>query len=222
MMKRIELWMMAAVLTLCGTVSAQAQYYDTKNELNISIGAGANSEILSALSDFTSIMASTLVTGIVTGGHYVGYVDYDNESYTPPIAVGYYRHVSKLIAVGGYVGFNQYKRDMIGRWEATDGSSSHKDKIGEAKRTNFSLMPSAKFHWVRTKYFGFYSKVGIGVTFSSEKQDTGDKDYSGSDTFFNYDITPIGLDAGTPQFRAYVELGIGEQGMGCLGLRYKF
>ena len=220
-MKKIIL-MAAAAMMAATSINAQAQYYDTKNELNISVGAGANSELFSALSNFSSVMASTLVTGIVTGGHYVGYVDYDNESYTPPIAVGYYRHLTKFIAVGGYAGFNQYKRDMMGHWEATNGGSSHKDKIGEAKRTNFSLMPSAKFHWVRTKYFGFYSKVGIGVTFSSEKQDTDDKDYSGSDVFVNFDVTPIGLDAGTPQFRAFVELGIGEQGMGCLGLRYKF
>ena len=35
-------------------------------------------------------------------------------------------------------------------------------------------------------------------------------------------ITPIGLDFGSTVFRGFLELGMGEQGIGVLGLRYKF
>ncbi len=149
---------------------AYAQYYETKNELSISVGAGANSEILSGMKDFTSIAASTLITGIATLGYETSHMTYKNETYTVPIAVSYYRHLNKTIALGGYVAYNSLKRDAYAR-KILSAGGSEEEKIGTARNTNLSLMPSAKFHWVRTKNFGFYSKLGVGVLFSMEKQE---------------------------------------------------
>lgn len=212
---------MLAAFLFCGTsASAQAQYYETENEISVSIGTASNSEILGAISDFSSVLASALVTGIITGGQYVGYADYSDKSYTTPIAVGYYRHLSKLIAVGGYAAYNGVKRDIYAKWQDSNNNTTT-EKIGKARRNNFSLMPSVKFHWVRTKNFGFYSKLGVGATLSHESQE-GDSKYTNSQVFFNFDITPIGLDAGSQAFRGFLEFGMGEQGVLCAGLRYKF
>ena len=210
-MKRQLLWIVALVLSCGNTLSAQAQYYETKNELNVSIGGAANSEIVSALADFSAVMAEALLTATTLGLYTGSSVSYKNKSYTLPITVGYYRHLSKVVAVGGYVGYNGIKREMY----------CEKDYIGDAHRTNISVMPSVKFHWVRTKHFGFYSKLGVGATFASEKKEA-EKTVTNSSVYFNLDFTPVGLDAGSPQFRGFVELGVGEAGMVSAGLRYKF
>lgn len=214
------------VVTLMTTAAAYAQYYETKNELSISVGAGANSEILSGMKDFTSITASTLITGIATLGYETSHMTYKNETYIVPIAVSYYRHLNKTIALGGYVAYNSLKRDAYAR-KILSAGGSEEEKIGTARNTNLSLMPSAKFHWVRTKNFGFYSKLGVGVLFSMEKQEADSrfkdrKNYTQTDVIFDFDITPIGLDFGSTVFRGFLELGMGEQGIGVLGLRYKF
>lgn len=224
-MKSLLKWMFIAILLCAANLSAQAQYYETKNEIGISVGGPANSEIIGAYADFTSILAEVIITPIITMGNYVGYVSYSDKSYTPAIAVGYYRHLNNLIAVGGYAAYNGLKRDAFATLQGADGSKKE-ERIGDAKRSNFSLMPSVKFHWVRTKYFGFYSKAGVGVTFSNEKQNAdeveGGSSFSDTDVYFNFDITPIGLDAGSPTFRGFLELGVGEQGLLCIGARYKF
>ena len=206
------------VVTLMTTAVVYAQYYETKNELSISVGAGANSEILSGMKDFTSITASTLITGIATLGYETSHMTYKNETYTVPIAVSYYRHLNKTIALGGYVAYNSLKRDAYAR-KILSAGGSEEEKIGTARNTNLSLMPS--------KNFGFYSKLGVGVLFSMEKQEADSrfkdrKNYTQTDVLFDFDITPIGLDFGSTVFRGFLELGMGEQGIGVLGLRYKF
>ena len=224
-MKKQLKWMFIAIL-LCGAnLSAQAQYYETKNEIDVSVGSAANSEIIGVFADFTSILAEVIITPVLTMGNYVGYVSYSDKSYTPAIAVGYYRHLNDLIAVGGYAAYNGLKRDAYATLQGANGTET-KELIGDAKRSNFSLMPSVKFHWVRTKNFGFYSKAGVGVTFSNEKQNAdkveGGTSFSDTDVYFNFDVTPIGLDAGSPTFRGFLEFGMGEQGLLRIGARYKF
>ena len=39
---------------------------------------------------------------------------------------------------------------------------------------------------------------------------------------FNWQLSLIGVEAGSPYMRAFAELGFGEQGIVCAGLRYKF
>ena len=72
-MKTMKSWMFAAIL-LCGTsMSAQAQeYYQTKDEVAVTIGGGTNSQLFDAFSRLFGVMGEALVTGIMTGGHYVG------------------------------------------------------------------------------------------------------------------------------------------------------
>jgi hypothetical protein len=122
--------------------------------------------------------------------------------------------------VGGYAAFNSVTQDIYAKWQDYKDIITE-EKIGKAKHNNISIMPSVKFHWVRTKNFGFYSKIGAGATFSNESQE-GDTKYTKSEVFFNFDVTPIGLDAGSQAFRGFLELGMGEQGILCAGLRYKF
>ena len=87
------------------------------------------------------------------------------------------------------------------------------------------MLPAAKFNWLRKKYFGMYSKVAAGVTFTSKKEDytkgsTGNR--SESKVNFNWQASVLGVEAGSPNVRGFVELGIGEQGVMVAGIRCKF
>ena len=39
---------------------------------------------------------------------------------------------------------------------------------------------------------------------------------------FNFQVSAIGVEVGSPKFRGFAELGYGEQGIALIGLRYKF
>lgn len=217
-MKKIALIAIAALTAM----SVNAQYYNTKHEVQVSVGSASNSEIISGLSEAFGSLGEIMVTSIMTAGNVYAFDSYENEKYLPSLAVGYYYNVSKMVAVGGYFAMNGMTRDIYGHLNTQTRDS--KKKVGESDRYNFSLIPSVKFHWVRTKYFGFYSKVGIGAMLMTEKaeSDNGGTSKSDSDLMFDFDITPIGLDGGTEHIRAFAEFGLSEQGMLCGGLRYKF
>lgn len=223
---RRKIFSFLAAAALVTTASAQSSsYYDTRHEVGITIGSGATTEIFSGLADFTEIIVSTLVTTTATGGFYTGNVSYGDESYIPNLSAEYYYHVSKLVGLGGFVAFNGMDRDMYANWTNNSTGATTKEKIGKASRRNLSIVPTAKFDWLRKKNFGLYSKLGLGVSFMHESQDADDKsskDYSDTDAVFNFQLSLVGMEFGAPRFRGFVELGMGEQGILLAGLKYKF
>ncbi len=227
-MKRKNL-LFAVVLMMLGGMTAQAQkhqYYDTKHEVGIAIGGAANTEIIGGLAELTGIMVSTLATTVVTGGTMTGTsYSYGSKEYIPALSAEYYYHVSKVVGVGGFVALNGMSRDMYVKWTDNVNGTSHVTKTGTARIRNVSVIPTAKFDWLRRKSIGLYSKLGAGVTFMHESQKEegeGGADYSDTSVCFNFQATLLGLEAGSPRFRGFVELGMGEQGLALAGLRYKF
>lgn len=222
------------VLILCAmmivTASAQKhEYYNTKHEIGITIGTGAVTEIFSGLSDFANVAVEAAVSSVATFGLVSGNYTYGDESYLPNITAEYYYHVSPVIAVGGFVGFNGMNRDMIYQWRDNVSGTTHEEKAGTAKRLNISVIPAVKFDWLRMKYFGMYSKLGLGVSFMHETQEgdtNGDKvkkaDYSDTTVIPNLQASFVGMEFGSENIRGFAELGVGEQGILLGGLKYKF
>jgi hypothetical protein len=57
---------------------------------------------------------------------------------------------------------------------------------------------------------------------SNNKINSGNKN-SETSGYFGFQISPIGLEAGSKNVRGMIELGFGEQGVGALaGLKFKF
>jgi hypothetical protein len=87
-------------------------------------------------------------------------------------------------------------------------------------------MPSVKFNWLRRDHWGLYSALSAGVMFVSDKVSSnyhGDrKADSDNVTCFMFQVTGIGIEAGGEALRGFAELGFGEKGALCAGLRYKF
>ena len=196
-----KIFALAAVAMMTAT-SAQAQSngYDTKHEVAISYGIDSNSQIIDA---FETI-----------GGALVG-VKLENDKFFGPISAEYFYHVKTWLGVGGILAYGVNKQDVM----------SGKDKIGESKNSYITLMPAVKFDWLRKKHFGMYSKLAVGATLRNEKYDSNsnsNKSYTDSEVHLNWQASFIGIEAGSPTIRGFLELGTGEQGILLAGVRYKF
>lgn len=203
MMNMKKVLLMAVVATMATNASAQQGYDDTKHEVAISMGAVSNSQWLDIFEEVTS----TVFT--------VGYVTFENEKFTGPFSAEYFYHANKWLGVGGIFVFGQSKQDVL----------VSKDLNGEAVNTYYSLLPAAKLDWLRKKHFGMYSKAAIGATLRHESvdYDTPTKEeYSHSAIHLNWQVSLLGIEAGSPRVRGFVELGVGEQGIAQIGMRYKF
>ena len=198
-MKKFLVLVAVAMMTAMN-VSAQNGYDETKHEVAITLGIYSNSQIIDAFENI--------------GGALVG-AKFENESFTGPISAEYFYHVKNWLGVGGIFAYGQNKQDvyLLG------------DKDGEIKNTYLTLMPAAKFDWLRKKHFGMYSKLAVGATLRNEKYDSVDpssKDDSDSEVHVNWQVSLLGIEAGSPTIRGFLELGTGEQGIILVGVRYKF
>ena len=222
---------MAAAVILCGaSLNAQAQnsgYYDTKDEVAVAVGVGSNSQIINAFSSIFSIMGEALISTMITGGQFVGTTTYENEKDIPALSVEYFHHLSPGVSIGGIAAFNGTSSDMYCKLRHTDGSTVTNEKVGSSHKYYFSVMPAAKFDWLRKKNFGLYTKVAVGATYYTEKQEqdvNGEKKevHDDSGVRFNFQASLLGVEVGSQKFRGFAEFGVGEQGIALAGLRYKF
>ena len=195
----VAIAMMAAV-----NVNAQSGYEDTKHEVGISYGALANTTWMS--------IGDAIGTTVTLGA-----LKYEDGKFTGPIAVEYFYHLTPVIGLGAVGAYTHEKKDIL----------ILNDKFGEAENTFITVMPAAKFNWLRGKNFGMYSKVAAGLTFASKKEDytkgsSSIQNQSESKVGFNFQVSALGIEAGAENFRAFVEFGVGEQGVALAGIRAKF
>ena len=200
-MKKILVIVAVAMMTAV-SVNAQSGYEDTKHEVGISYGAMSNTTWMS----IADAMGPTITLGAVK---------YDDGKFTGPIAVEYFYHLNPIIGIGAIGAYTHETKDIL----------ISNDKYGEAKNTFVTVMPAAKFNWLRKKYFGMYSKVAVGLTFVSKKEDYSKgnaENQSESIVGFNFQASALGIEAGSETIRAFAELGVGEQGVLLGGIRAKF
>lgn len=201
-MKKIMMMSAVAMMTAM-SVQAQEGYDDTKHEIGISYGGMSNSTWMS--------IGDALGTYLIS----VGTVRYEDGKFVGPIGLEYFYHVSPVVGLGAVGVYAQETKDMF------IGNESY----GDAKNTYISVMPAAKFNWLRKKYFGLYSKAAVGVIFATKKENYtkgNSENISKTNVDFNWQASILGIEAGSPNVRGFVELGVGEQGIGVAGLRCKF
>lgn len=194
--------MVTAALMMAVNVNAQEGYEDTKHDVSITFGVGSNSQWIDAFEDI-----------------FDGY-SYDNDRYMEPISAEYFYHINKMLGLGAIFVYGNHKQD------AYDLLTSKKDRtrIGKSSNSYYTLMPAVKFNFVRKKNFGLYSKAALGVTYRTESIESidGSDDYDEKGLLLNFQLSFIGVEAGSPYLRGFAELGVGEQGIVCAGIRYKF
>ncbi|MCR4920449.1 MAG: hypothetical protein K5945_01895 [Bacteroidaceae bacterium] len=198
-MKRTLLLAAVALMT-AATVNAQEGYDDTKHEMAVTYGYLANSQWIDVLEEITTVMFGA---------------KYENEKYFGPLTAEYFYHAKNWLGVGGIFAYGRNTQDIY-----TAGT-----KDGKYTHNYFTLMPAVKFDWLRKKCFGMYSKLAVGATLRTESIDC-DTPGANTDTesavHVNWQASLLGLEAGSPQVRGFVEFGFGEQGIALIGVRYKF
>lgn len=184
------------VAAMVATVNVNAQD-ESKNELGVFYGFQSASNILSMITSSISAAAG------------------DQSSFWGPVGLEYYYHTSPVVAVGAVAAYAGCK--------AEDEKTRQKDLT----ETFITVMPSMKFNWLRKRNFGMYSALSAGLMFISvscndnaKAVDTNAKDETL--TSFIFQATALGLEFGGEQFRGFAEAGLGEKGLLCAGLRYKF
>lgn len=201
-MKKILLMAIAALIATTTSVKAQSDG-DTKHEVAVSIGVWSNSDVIDAFETVSSAMV-----GVTT----------DNSSFFGPVSVEYFYHLKPWLGVGAIAVYGQMTEDVY-----LTGKGGGKD--GDRKNVYVTLMPAVKFDWLRKSHFGMYSKMAFGATLRSEKIDYNSanlSDDSDTEMHVNWQASLLGIEAGGRKLRGFLELGTGEQGIGLVGLRYKF
>ena len=176
-------------------LNVQAQ--EQKHEIGVYYGTGSASDIFSIITSVWSAAAG------------------NQSSFWGPIGVEYYYRVSPGIGIGTVASYAGCK---------AEDDKTHKEDLTESF---FTVMPSVKFDWFCKKNFGMYSALSAGLMFLSiscndnaKANDSNAKDETL--TSFMFQVTAVGAEFGGEQFRGFVEAGVGEKGLLCAGLRYKF
>lgn len=178
---------------LVASLTASAQNDDLKNEIGIFYGAGSASNVFSVFSE-----VFTFAT--------------EQDCFWGPAGVEYYRHVSPVVAVGCVAAVAGCSWKTGSNPSNTDWSTLY-----------ITVMPSVKFNWLRRNHFGLYSSISAGAMFmSNDISHPNAVKESEPTTWFMCQLTPIGTEFGGQAFRGFVEAGLGEKGIFCAGLRYKF
>ena len=185
-------------VTMCvALLSMGVQAQDFKHEVGVFYGTGSASDVFSFITTAYAAAAG------------------DQGSFWGPIGVEYYYNVSPVVGVGAVAAYAGCK---------AEDEKTRKEDLTESF---FTVMPSVKFNWLRKKNFGMYSAVSAGVMFCSiscndnaKANDPDAKDESLA--AFMFQATALGAEFGGERFRGFVEAGVGEKGLLCAGLRYKF
>lgn len=184
--------LMAAMMV--ATLTTSAQNDDLKNEIGVYYGFGSASNIVGIVGH-----------GIFGSGQKGGFVG--------PIGLEYFHHLSPVVALGAQVSYATCS------YENTWGGPNDRMSF-------FTAMPSIKFNWHRRAHFGMYSGLSAGVLIMSESVEAANKAHydedASSSASFMFNVTALGTEFGGEAFRGFAELGFGEKGVLCVGLRYKF
>ena len=138
----------------------------------------------------------------------VGAAAGEQSNFWGPVGIEYYHHVTPVVAIGGM---------------ASIAGCNVGNKNGNSDFTEryITVMPAVKFNWLRKQYFGMYSGVAAGVMFVSADTKGDPTVKEDSQVYFMGHATALGLEFGGA-FRGFAELGFGEKGVLCAGIRYKF
>lgn len=189
------------LIALTFNTVAQAQE-EKKHEIGIGYGILPNTHIISAYADVF--------------GLFVGRTP-ENETYGGPVSAEYFYRLNKHIRLGGVATYTTHKEDVF----------YMKERDGELKHNFITVMPAAKLYWFDKKSWGMYSKLGAGITYSNAKETGTDSngnhiEDTDNEIFFNFQASLVGVEVGNESVRGFAELGVGEQGMALIGVRYKF
>ncbi len=189
---------------MIGSIILSTYSFSQEHQVSVGMGVGSTPQIIDAFmeigSDFSLIFfhaTSTLNKTNNIGEYRLAY------GYTPKDRWNF----------GGAFSFNQSQFDVV----STEG------KIGERVINYYTLAAESSYYFMKKEKLKLYALLGAGATLGSlkEKDFLSDKENRSRGTFFNFQITPIGISYGK-QWGGFAELGFGYRGILSFGVFYNF
>lgn len=193
-------------------VNVEAQTVDRRHEVALSYG-------IVPITEWHNSYDIELKVGVALGMH----VNIREENYSEAIGLQYAYQPFRWFEFGVVGCFDRFTMNAHPYIDSTYNSFSEK-AIADASYNYLTIMPIVKLNWFDTKFFGMYSKFAYGL--SVEKfvvNNWSDKTTSNEKQFGpGYQVSPICLQVGAPNFRFFLEGGLGFQGLINIGFKYKF
>ena len=189
---------MAALLLATPCLNAQNTEY--RNEITAGYGYVTFTDIVHV----TAGVFATIFT--------LGYAGFDNFKSIGSFNLEYYRTLNNdTFSVGGALSYFGGSADVI--------ETKTKEKTGKSTYRGIALMPSTKVFWFRNPKVSMYSKLAAGGMLFDDYDENNKHTFQPS---FAAQVSPVAIEVGGEQFRGYVELGMGMQGVIVGGLHYNF
>lgn len=232
-MNKIQnLTLMSLMLMTSNSIMAQQE---TKSEISFSIGGqtpnnkGIGEGIGEALGGALGRAIGTIMTfGLVNPNSMNDNTRVD-ESSSPTFSVQYLYRVSPNLKVGALAAYQHTSAKLL----MADSHGSY-NEAAKAANDYFIVMPTVKAMWIEKKNIGLYSKAAAGICIASNRAEMSkgatektpgeltNQIKSDKGTRFAYQISAIGFEVGSKNLRGFAELGYGFQGIGQIGVCYKF
>lgn len=149
----------------------------------------------------------------------LGYVEVDNLDFSGSFNLHYTLRPLRKLGVGAVLSYERSNGDVV----------CQRKICGTVKNTYLSVMPTLSFSWFDFKFVGMYSKVGLSYTFMKSKYNyfdssavDNDADDKANDGELWFQFSPVAIEGGLPNLKAFAEFGFGTQGLVNLGIKYKF
>ena len=232
-MKNIQiLSLMALMLLASNSVMAQQE---TNSEISFSIGGQTpnNKGVFDGIGEglgsaFGRAIGTIMTFGLVDPNSITDKTKVD-ESSTPTFSVQYLYRVSPKLKVGALAAYQRTSAKLL----MADSYGGY-NQVAKATNDYIIVMPTVKAMWIENKTIGLYSKVAAGICIASNKAEMTNgvternpgeltnQIKSDKGTRFAYQISAIGFEIGSKRLRGFAELGYGFQGIGQVGICYKF
>ena len=190
------------LLCMCFMVPASAQSEQRFwNEVNITYGQFSAPQMV-------------YVLGEVFGAAFsLGHFSTDNTIFFGAFGMEYYRYANSWFAYGAGVLFDYTTSDAYTVDKDGNRTPNGKFNLGWA-----SMMPSAKFAWLRKEKISLYSKLSVGPGLI-----VGSSDSVEDNLTVSFQATPIGMAFGKKEsIRGFAEIGFGMQGIVNVGIQKRF
>ena len=210
-MKKLIVAVFAAAL-LAASPAAQAQQapFSTHNEISTSYGVSAIGASLSLIAKYANWVSALADFMEISNGDNIRVKAGGSKGV---INLGYAYQVNKTWQFGVAFGYNRISMEL------SDNTGSIKPLTANL----FTIMNTAQVNWFRVNdMFGMYSKAAVGVLLANYGLMVGTADErTGTKPFFSPHISAVCMEVGR-DFRGFMELGMGMQGIVQVGIKARF
>lgn len=217
-----KLFACLAALALCCSAFAQKTFVSNQgfeipaNEVSLSYGR-------------VSIPSFAYTFGGIFGAAFgFGSIKPEQMYSVGAISAEYMRYVHPHVAVGGGLTYEIYNLTFSHKVGTDEGGNAIYKADKPSLNHIVSIMPAVKFPWFSYPHVSMYSKVAGGFMvihnpgYTAEKDGKTETKDASTQVNWAMQATPIGVDFGGTNFRGFVDLGVGMQGLIIAGLRYNF